>query len=162
MRRGIAPAAGVLAALALAACETTGDPRQGGLLGWSEDKAQQRGQALKHDADEAARSAGAERAKGADMQQRHGALQSDVGRLQSQLDRMLQENRSLETELARLLATRKLKADDVARARARLAENERVRRAALASAREAAPPGTALVEQQNRRMHEEILFLLEQ
>lgn len=36
----------VLGALALAGCETTGDPTQGGLFGWSETKAQSRSAAL--------------------------------------------------------------------------------------------------------------------
>jgi hypothetical protein len=35
-----------LGALALAGCETTGDPTQGGLFGWSENKAQARSAAL--------------------------------------------------------------------------------------------------------------------
>jgi hypothetical protein len=34
--------AGVVALATLAACETTGDPRQGGLFGWSESKARER------------------------------------------------------------------------------------------------------------------------
>lgn len=35
-------AAAVMALAALTACETTGDPRQGGLFGWSESKARER------------------------------------------------------------------------------------------------------------------------
>ena len=35
-----------LGALALAGCETTGDPQQGGLFGWSENKAKARSSAL--------------------------------------------------------------------------------------------------------------------
>jgi hypothetical protein len=38
---------GTIAALSLAGCETTGDPTQGGLFGWSESKAKTRQAALR-------------------------------------------------------------------------------------------------------------------
>lgn len=38
----LARAAGAMALLVLAACETTGNPREGGLFGWSEEKAKTR------------------------------------------------------------------------------------------------------------------------
>ena|GEM_PF-1814204 len=40
----VAAFAAAVACLAIAACETTGDPRAGGLFGWSEDKAKARQQ----------------------------------------------------------------------------------------------------------------------
>ncbi len=40
--RHAAALAVVVMALTLSSCETTGDPTQGGLFGWSEGKAQQR------------------------------------------------------------------------------------------------------------------------
>jgi hypothetical protein len=48
MNRIVLPLTGTVALL-LAACETTGDPNQGGLFGWSENKAKGR-QAALHDA----------------------------------------------------------------------------------------------------------------
>jgi hypothetical protein len=48
MNRILFPLTGSIA-LVLAACETTGDPNQGGLFGWSESKAKTR-QAALHDA----------------------------------------------------------------------------------------------------------------
>jgi hypothetical protein len=65
MKRCILPAI-TLASLFIAGCETTGDPTQGGLFGWSETKAQQRQDELRdvlyleHDRTADARSTGSQ------------------------------------------------------------------------------------------------------
>ncbi len=40
--KSIVPLAALAASLLLSSCETTGDPTQGGLFGWSQGKANQR------------------------------------------------------------------------------------------------------------------------
>lgn len=150
--------------LGLAACETTGDPRQGGLFGWSESKARVRQEALEEQAAQATQAAHTESGKIADASGQRDALRTDVATLGSRLDRLLSENRRLEAELGALLRTKSMRESDLSRLRAELARNERVRAAAQSSpAAPAARPASSLdaMALQNRRLHEEILFLLE-
>ncbi len=81
---------GTIAALALTACETTGDPTQGGLFGWSEGKAKQRQVAL-HDA------VALERDRGS-------AARSQTGRLQAESRSNASEIRHQRGELNRMLS----------------------------------------------------------
>ncbi len=148
----------------LGACQTTGDPRQGGLFGWSEDKARDRQRGLQQELNDSTRAAEQEKAKTAEAQSRQSALQTEVNRLQGQLEKMLDENQHLEAELSAMLRTKQLKSEDLMRARAHLAENERVRKAARDAAKNGQTKPLAavsLVEQQNQRLQKEILFLLE-
>ncbi len=82
---------GTIAALALTACETTGDPTQGGLFGWSEGKAKQRQGAL-NDA------VSLERGRTSSARSETGGLQAEsrsnaaeISRQRGQLNRMLSQ-----------------------------------------------------------------------
>jgi hypothetical protein len=89
---------GTIAALSLAACETTGDPTQGGLFGWSESKARTR-QAALQDA----------------VHLEHGRTaeaRAETGGLQAQRSRNTSAIRSERAELNRMLS----QLDDVDRA----------------------------------------------
>jgi len=61
-------AASAVALATLTACETTGDPRQGGLFGWSESKARERQEQRQTRVTGAETELNRERAQGADLQ----------------------------------------------------------------------------------------------
>ncbi|MEQ1860963.1 MAG: hypothetical protein ABMA13_13590 [Chthoniobacteraceae bacterium] len=82
-----------VAALALTACETTGDPQQGGLFGWSEGKAKQRQSALRgaveleHDRGSSARAqTGRLQSERSSNAAAIRSARSDLNRMLSQLD----------------------------------------------------------------------------
>lgn len=82
---------GSIAALALTACETTGDPTQGGLFGWSEGKAKQR-QAALHDAVALEQDRGsAARSQTGRLQAESRSNQAEISRQRGQLNRMLSQ-----------------------------------------------------------------------
>lgn len=81
----------------LVACETTGDPTQGGLFGWSETKAIERQQALRRQLEITTAGHDAERERQQSLQARRSSLQRDVAARDQQL-------RVLEQEIAALRA----------------------------------------------------------
>lgn len=80
---------------ALAGCQTTGDPSQGGLFGWSETKAIERQQILR---DQLAASSAAERTQ----RQQQESLQSNRARLQRDVDARNQRLQALQGEITAL------------------------------------------------------------
>lgn len=76
-------------------CETTGDPSQGGLFGWSETKAIQRQQLLR---DRLAESSSAERS----AREQQEALQSSRTRLRSDVAAKDRELQALQNEISAL------------------------------------------------------------
>lgn len=159
----------VLASLgAIAACQTTGDPREGGLFGWNEDKARERQQALSQQEGDAQRRAEAEKARSGQLQGRQSGLQAESARLQADIDRLLAENTQLERELRELIAKRQLGGDELGRLQQLLAANARARKAALPAPGQTAPRPAALVSaqsdavnQQNQRLQREVMILLQ-
>lgn len=82
--------AGFVAAGCLTGCQTTGDPRQGGLFGWSESKAIDRQERLREQlADSSARERSVQHREGT-LVNRRAALESDVAIREERL-RVLQE-----------------------------------------------------------------------
>jgi len=82
---------GTIAALGLAACETTGDPTQGGLFGWSEGKAKQR-QAALHEAVALEHERGsAARAQTGRLQAESRSNAAEISRQRGHLNRMLSQ-----------------------------------------------------------------------
>ncbi len=82
---------GTIAALALTACETTGDPTQGGLFGWSETKAKQRQVAL-HEAVSLEHERGsAARSQTGHLQAESRSNASEIRRQRGELNRMLSQ-----------------------------------------------------------------------
>ena len=79
-----------IAALALTACETTGDPTQGGLFGWSEGKAKQRQAALQDAV--------------ALEDERGSAARAQTGRLQAESSSNAAALRAERAELSRMLS----------------------------------------------------------
>ena len=152
----------------LAGCQTTGDPRDGGLFGWSEEKARDRQAALEAQSDAARNAAEAERRRHAALSDKEVRLRSEAGELHAHLARLLSENDQLDAELRSLMSRRQMSAGEQQRLSQVLAANTK----ALAEARKAAAAapsqqGSALLSQQsetvgrsNRQLHREVLLLM--
>ena len=85
-------------------------------------------------------------------------------RLRSELDRLMTENESLDTQLRELIRRRQLGEGETARLRKLLNDNQRLRAAARVPPpvpkASAAPPVDA-VNEQNGRLHREVMILLQ-
>jgi septal ring factor EnvC (AmiA/AmiB activator) len=144
----------------LSACETTGDPRAGGLFGWSESKAQVRQQDLQHEADAANTDSRAEQSRKAALEQTETGLSVENDALRGQLSSLLSENQRLNAQLRDLLAQKRVTETQRTRMRTDLDQNERIRKAATTSAGNAQAASGQLLDSQNQRLHQDILFLL--
>jgi hypothetical protein len=122
---------GTIAALALTACETTGDPTQGGLFGWSEGKAKQRqvalhdAVALEHDRGSAARSQtgrlqAESRSNAGEIRQQRGEL----NRMLSQLDEVDRAGGSGKTSSLRSRITETRGSSDISDGEVRSLDSE--------------------------------------
>ena len=98
-----------IAAIALAGCETTGDPRQGGFFRWSEAKARAREDGQVQTLDRAERQLAGETARPRDMRARASAVSSEMGHADAQ-QRLRMER--LERQYAATLQRAKALEDD--------------------------------------------------
>lgn len=155
-----------LAALAVAACETTGDPTQGGLVGWSEDKARQRQEQLRSEAEATREQASAQRQRADALKGQEQTLLMSVQVLERQLRLLVDENVSLESQLREQMARRDLKASEAERLAQVLQRSQETRARAIASTAAGAAGEPArkqqldAIEQQNRLLHQEVMTLL--
>lgn len=157
-----------LLSLLLAGCQTTGNPRDGGLFGWSEEMARERRAALESQNDAARKSAEGEMQRNAALSNKQGQLRAEYSELQAHLARLLTENGNLDAELRSLMSRRQLGAAELQRLRQTLATNQQT----LADARKAAAvtasqQGAAqlsqhsqAVSQSNQGLHREVLLLM--
>lgn len=146
----------------LVACATTGDPRKGGLFGWSENKARTRQEQLQDAELAQRRHAAAERQRGDALHRQQSALSSEARQLQAELDALQAENRRLDEQLRSLMRKRQLGAEETQRLSAVLAENQDLLSKTLTAPVEAIPLRTATndLNDQNSRLHRELLALL--
>jgi hypothetical protein len=142
----------------LNACETTGDPRQGGLFGWSSSKADERQRELESEATNAQNVANVQQAQAQQTAARASALNSQVDDLHSQLNALLAENTRLTRQINDLTRKKKLAASDLDRVRRELNRNQQVRETAST---QTSTSSRALVNQENQRLNDEVLFLLQ-
>jgi len=163
-------AAAVLCAATLAACQTTGDPRKGGLLGWNEQQAMARQRALEAQRTAAQRELGQEKQRSAELIARQSQLGSEAQTLQASLASALGENDALDARLLDLMGQRKLADAELAR----LQKTLEASRAARAAARSAAADRTASapvaadklawhsqeVNQYNQLLHAAVILLM--
>ena len=98
-----------IAAIALAGCETTGDPRQGGFFGWSEAKARAREDGQVQTLDRAERQLAGETARTRDVRARASAVSSEMDHADAQ-QRLRMER--LERQYAATLQRAKALEDD--------------------------------------------------
>jgi hypothetical protein len=80
-----------LGALALAGCETTGDPTQGGLFGWSENKAQARSAALEQAVSVEDSRASAARRSNRSLENTHAQNAATISAERAKLNHMLSQ-----------------------------------------------------------------------
>lgn len=152
----------VIVGSSLVACATTGDPRKGGLFGWSENKATTR-QAQLQDAELAQRRRAAAEGQRSDaLHRQQNALSGEARQLQAELDALQAENRRLDEQLRGLMRKRQLGAEETQRLSAVLAENQDLLSKTLAAPVEEIPLRTAAndLNDQNGRLHRELLALL--
>ena len=146
----------------LVACQTTGDPRQGGLFGWSEEKAVSRQQTLEQRAAKSRADADRETDQTQDYQAQKALAEAEVRHLKATLASLLEENERLESDLAALAE----RYSDVSVAKETMRELERsvaLRREAAASASNPAAIEHFVgeFEATNQALHQRILFLLQ-
>lgn len=154
----------LISGLLTVACATTGDPRQGGLFAWSEEKAIARQEQLRQDNLRAQGQLALERQRMADLAGRRLDLATESAGLEAEVTSLLDENSALDTQLRTLVQRRQLKQGEAVRLQKLLAENERLRATARTAAIRQAPraPNQAkAINEQNTRLHREVMILLQ-
>jgi regulator of replication initiation timing len=162
-------AATLILTASLAACETTGDPRQGGLLGWSEQKAFQRQAALEAENKAAQDRLTQETQRGAELRSRQTRLGSEVDSLQASLASALAENDALDARLQQLMGQQQLADAELARLRQTLDASRSARTAArraasdkrVGSSAESLARHSQAVNLYNQQLHSAVMLLME-
>lgn len=141
---------------AFAGCETTGDPTQGGLFGWSESKARTRQEEKRSHVADAESTLTRENATGHALEARRGAASRELSaaearRIREENERRVREEKQLQTQRASLIAkTEKLEAESATDASASRARALRRQVEALAN-----EPGRSVQQRyQNLRIFE--------
>jgi uncharacterized protein YdcH (DUF465 family) len=152
----------------LTGCQTTGNPREGGLFGWSEEKARERQAVLEAETNAARKTADAELQRGAVLSKQQSHLHAEVNELQANLARLLAENNTLDGQIRALMSTRKMSATELSRLRQTLTANKRAR--AIARLVATQEPSNRMasqisahsetVGQYNRQLQREVLLLM--
>jgi septal ring factor EnvC (AmiA/AmiB activator) len=152
----------VLLVLTLAACKTTGDPREGGLFGWSETKAKERQRDLEREDLEAQRKARDEDHRNQALTKERNVLEKDQTGLEREIETLIQENTQLEKRLTTLLGQEELRTGELAHFSEVLSQNRKMREELRTRPAEPGSPGTVpqALSEQNQRLHQEILALL--
>lgn len=154
--------------LTMAGCQTTGDPREGGLFGWSEARARDRQAALEAQSDAASKTADAEKRRGESLSRQQEQLRSEAAGLQAQLTQLLAENDSLDHEIRALIGKRQVSAATLARLHQTLADNEQARADARRAAAQPVSQQSSMqlssqadkVGQYNERLQREVMLLM--
>lgn len=150
----------------LTACETTGNPREGGLFGWSREKAQDRQIALQTQAATATAARDAEQAALRTRQADKRSIEDEIAQLDLQVRSADRESLRLENQLAQLAAKNRVASE---RERALLLEvrSRRAQREASVQREPSLPAEAAARRQQlggihdyNARMSAAILRML--
>lgn len=156
------------ACMLLAGCQTTGDPNEGGLFGWSEDKARAREANLEVERDEARKSADAELQRGEDLSNTQHRLRLTVGELRAKVADVIAENDNLDREIRALLSKRRISEAELTRLRQTLAASRRASAEARHAAAETNSPDTEArlsyhseaVSHYNDQLHRDVLLLM--
>jgi hypothetical protein len=145
----------------LAGCATTGDPRQGGLFGWSEEQAIARKESLEQSDRLAQQQAATEQQRTSALGGRQAELARTRLQLEAELGRLLEENDKLDTQLRGLMQRQQVGQNDATRLRKMLADNAKLRLSTRASATGGALPPVEAVNDQNARLQREVMILLQ-
>lgn len=134
----------------LGACQTTGNPREGGLFGWSRDKADARQAELQAKAATVSAERDGEQAAAQANQAQRRAIADEIAELDQQLSAAELESQQLEDKLAQLAAKNRA-ASEREKALLLAVRTQRARREA---ALQDAPPGPATTAPRQRRLGE--------
>lgn len=152
----------LLVVTAMTGCEnTTGDPRAGGLFGWSREKAETRQAQLQAQAASANATAAAEQARSSELQAHRQTQEAEAQALTVRLNKLTQENQTLELQVSDL---RRQQKQSSAKLQSMLRELDLHK---LAQTDDATSTNQAVrrqrasdIDQRNAQLKEAILFLL--
>ena len=97
----------------LAGCQTTGNPTQGGLFGWSEEQAKQRQATMQSELQYKRQELRAEENEKEGLQKQSAAVNNKIRQYQSNLEILLQEQSNLKAQIEQLQAEDKLSSDRI-------------------------------------------------
>lgn len=140
-----------------AACQTTGDPRQGGLFQWNEDQAQQRIDQHRQNLAALKEAGAAEQARTAQLQQERQAKSSEVARIRRDLAKLDSDIARMRRDIRRYKATTQEKIEEKARLEQRLASLK----AAVDQVRQDNSMSEAEKRAEIKQLKEEIATLME-
>lgn len=150
----------ILLSTFFAGCATTGDPTQGGLLGWSEDKAKARRADLEQEAYEARQRAEAAQKNQNELDVQERELIGTVGGLEAKLTKLMAENTKLRKSFTKLMEEQATANEELVKLQAELDRTDRE----FSSARPVsfAEERAERVNAQNKRLNSAILLMLQQ
>ena len=143
----------------LVGCATTGDPRQGGLFGWREAQAQQRLQQFETQAEQAQAQQHEAGMHSHELTAHKVELTKDVDQLRDRLISLQAENERLYDQLLTLGKQTNLNQTELDALYITLQENEKIRRQ-LDTQQPQANHMVQIMENQNQKLHRDILFLM--
>lgn len=151
--------------LLLAGCQTTGDPRQGGLFGWSEEKAIQRQVGLETQLKQSEQRQLTTQKQAVHLQDQKTKLTSQAEQLKAQIQSLRSKNQKLVLELEHIRREKTLQAEELARLEYILTSNRKIMAAQVSSGNEVISVAgqtaqTNQMKTQNQILHREISALL--
>lgn len=155
----------IISSTLLAGCQTTGDPREGGLLGWSEEKAIQRQGGLENQVRQSEQRQLTAQTRGGHLQDQKTQLLSQAERLRAQVQSLRTKNQKLVLELEDIRREKALQAEDLARLESILTRNRKIMIAQVNAGNEANSAANQTIQAnqiniQNKILHREISALL--
>jgi hypothetical protein len=145
--------------LTIGGCQTTGDPTQGGLFGWSEKKAQVRQNELEQNLINKQQTLANEHNKANNNLALKDRTSSNVTSIEQTLKTLDAENSKLEKDIRQLSRTKHLKEADAKRISVKLKANAQQRK----NSYQKKPKEERIneVTEQNKDLHDELQFLLD-
>ncbi len=145
--------------LTIGGCQTTGDPTQGGLFGWSEKKAQVRQNELEQNLISKQQTLANEHNKTINNSAIKDSTSANVSSIEQTLKTLDAENSKLEKDIRQLSRKKHLKEADAKRISVKLKANVQQRK----NSYQKKPPEERIneVTEQNKDLHDELQFLLD-
>jgi hypothetical protein len=144
--------------ITISGCQTTGDPTQGGLFGWSEEKAKLRQNELSQQFVIKQEYLANERSKSTTNLATKITMSNDINSMQQTLKALETDNANLEKEIREHMRKKQLKKSDIKRVSLKLKANNYHR----STTAQEKPLSVQIkeVNTQNSDLHDELQFLL--
>ena len=145
--------------LTIGGCQTTGDPTQGGLFGWSEKKAQLRQNELEQNLINKQQTLANEHNKATNNLALKDRTSTNISSIEQTLKTLDAENSKLEKDIRQLSRKKHLKEADAKRISVKLKANDQQRK----NSYQKKPQEERIneVTEQNKDLHDELQFLLD-